>query len=67
QYYESGRELVTSVGACVGAHPLVLMAEQTDPLRPAARLLSTSFRCDDGAHGASAGLISSTGGLPKNP
>lgn len=68
QYYESGKELVTSVAACVGDHPLVLLAEQTDPARPAARLLSTAFRCaSDGVPAARESLVSSRGGLPKDP
>jgi hypothetical protein len=46
QYYESGRELVAAASACVGGYPLTLMAEQSEPSRPRARLLSTAFRCD---------------------
>lgn len=68
QYYESGRELVSAVSACVGDHPRVLIAEQTDPVRPAARLLTTAFRCTGGDSPARApSLISSTGALSTNP
>lgn len=47
QYYESGRELVASASTCVGGYPLALMAEQTEPSRPRARLLATAFRCSE--------------------
>lgn len=46
QYYESEREFVAAASACVGGYPLALMAEQTEPARPRARLLATTFRCD---------------------
>lgn len=45
QYYESGRELVQADAACVAGEPLVLMAEQTEPVRPRARLLAARFAC----------------------